>query len=54
MQNKHQNDRVELKNGAFREETKRNVLVGPALGNPVGHERSDGQCGRDRSAFKVF
>ena len=54
MQNKHQNDGVELENGVFREETKRNVFVGPALGNPVCHESSDGECRRDRGAFKVF
>ena len=54
MQNKHQDDRVELENSAFGEQTKRNIFVRPALRNPVSHERGDGQSGRDGSAFEVF
>lgn len=41
MQNKHENHRVELEDCTFREETKRDISVGPALGNPIGHESND-------------
>ena len=54
MQNKHQDHRVEFKNGTFCEETKRDVFVRPALRDPVGHDGSDWQSGRNGCAFEVL
>lgn len=41
MQNKHQNDGVELEDSTFCEQAQRDVLMGPALRDPVGHECGD-------------
>jgi hypothetical protein len=41
MQNKHENHRVELEDCTFRKETKRDISMGPALGNPIGHESNE-------------
>lgn len=41
MKREHEHNRVELKDGTLRNEAEGNVLVGPALGNPVGHEGDD-------------
>lgn len=41
MQDKHEHNGVELEDRAFSEQTKRDVIVCPALGYPVGHEGGD-------------
>lgn len=41
MQNEHQDHGVEFKDGTFCDKTKRDVLVCPALRDPVGHKGSD-------------
>lgn len=54
MQDKQQNNGVKLKWRALGGESKRKILENPALRYPVGHERSDAQCRRNRCAFKVL
>lgn len=54
MQDKQQNNRVELENCALGKDAKGNVLMCPALRDPVGHERRDGKSGRDGCALKVL
>ena len=54
MQNEHQNHGVEFEDGTFCDKTKRDVLVCPALRDPVGHKGSDWQSGRNRCAFEVL
>lgn len=54
MQNEHQDHRVEFEDRTFCDKTKRDVLVRPALRDPVGHKGSDGQSGRNGCAFKVL
>lgn len=54
MQDEHQDSRVKLENGAFSNDTEGNVLVSPALGNPVGHDRCDGEGSRNRCALEVL
>jgi hypothetical protein len=54
VQNKQQNNGVEFEDSTLREKTKRDVLVSPALRDPVGHESSDRQGGRNGCAFKVL
>ena len=41
MQNEHQDHGVEFEDGPFCDKTKRDVLVCPALRDPVGHKGSD-------------
>lgn len=54
VQDKHQSDRVELKDRALGNQTERNVLVGPAFGDPVSHQTDNTQSSRDRGALEVF
>lgn len=54
MQDEHQNDRMELENGALSNNTEGDVLVSPALGDPVGHNGRDGECSRNGRALKVL
>lgn len=54
MQDEHQNNWVELKDGALGENTEGNILVSPALGNPIGHNGRDGQSRRNGCALKVL
>lgn len=54
MQSEHEHNRVEFEDRTLCNEAKRDVLMGPALGDPVGHERDDCQCSGDGSAFEVF
>ena len=41
MQNEHQDNGVEFEDGTLCDKSKRNVLVRPALRDPVGHNRGD-------------
>lgn len=54
MQDKQENNGVELENSTLANNAKGNVCVSPALGHPVGHKRGNRQSGGDRSTLKVF
>lgn len=54
VQGKHENNRVALKDGALGKKTKGNVLMGPVLRYPVGHERHDSQSSWDGCALEVL
>lgn len=45
---------MKLENGALGNNTEGNVLVSPALGNPVGHNGRDGESSRNGCALKVL
>lgn len=54
VQDEQQDNRVELENGILANDTKGNVLVSPALGNPVSHKGGNRQSCGDRGAFEVL
>ena len=54
MRHKDQHGTVELKRGILSHNTKRNVLVDPALAYPIGDQGDDAEGCRSGETFEVF
>lgn len=54
VQDEEQDNGMELENSTLSKNAKGNVLMSPALGDPVGHKGGNRQGSGDGSAFEVF